>query len=89
MYRRRLVDEKCEKIAKSRTFRAENEHLYRYRSSCTGTPCAKMGSGQPVPVQVEPVPVHPSSEQPIPVQVKAVPVQVKAVPVQVVPAALF
>ena len=70
------------KIAKSRTSRAENEHLYRYRSSCTGTPCAKMGSGQPVPVQVEPVPVHPSSEQPIPVQVKVV-------PVQVVPAALF
>ena len=64
------------KIAKSRTSRAENEHLYRYRSSCTGTPYAKMGSGQPVPVQVEPVPVHPSSEQPIPVQVKAVPVQV-------------
>ena len=64
------------KIAKSRTSRAKNEHLYRYRSSCTGTPCAKMGSGQPVPVQVEPVPVHPSSEQPIPVQVKAVPVQV-------------
>ena len=31
---------------------------------------------QPVPVQVEPVPVHPSSEQPVPVQVKAVPVQV-------------
>ena len=58
-----------EKIAKSRTSRAENEHLYQYRSSCTGTPCAKMGSGQPVPV-------HPSSEQPIPVQVKAVPVQV-------------
>ena len=54
-----------EKIAKSRTSR----HLYRYRSSCTGTPYAKMGSGQPVPV-------HPSSEQPIPVQVKAVPVQV-------------
>ena len=66
-----------EKIAKSRTSRAENEHLYQYRSSCTGTPYAKMGSGQPVPVQV-----HPSSEQPIPVQVKAV-------PVQVVPAALF
>ena len=62
------------KIAKSQTSRAENEHLYRYRSSCTGTPCAKMGSGQPVRVQVEPVPVHPSSEQPIPVQVKAVPV---------------
>ena len=57
------------KIEKSRTSRAENEHLYRYRSSCTGTPCAKMGSGQPVPV-------HPSSEQPIPAQVKAVLVQV-------------
>ena len=41
-----------------------------------------MGSGEPVPVQVEPVPVHPSSEQPILVQVKAV-------PVQVVPAAPF
>ena len=54
----------------------KNEHMYRYRSSCTDTPCAKMGSGQPVPVQVEPVPVHPSSEQPVPVQVKAVPVQV-------------
>ena len=70
-----------EKIAKSRTSRAQNEHLYRYRSSCTGTPCAKMGSGQPVPV-------HPSSEQPVLVQVQDVPVQVKAVPVQVVPAAL-
>ena len=35
-----------------------------------------MGSGQPVPVQVEPIPVHPSIEQPIPVQVKALPVQV-------------
>ena len=77
-----MVDEKCEKISKSRTSRAENEHLYWYRSCCTGTPCAKMGSGQhvpvqvDVPVQVQPVPVHPSSEQPIPVQVKAVPVQV-------------
>ena len=60
----------------------KNERLYRYRSSCTGTPCAKMGSGQPVPIQVEPVLVHPSSEQPVPVQVKVV-------PVQVVPAALF
>ena len=58
-----------EKIAKSQTSRAENEHLYRYRSSCTGTPCAKMGSGQPVPV-------HPSNEQPVLVQVKAVPIQV-------------
>ena len=64
------------KIAKSRTSQAENEHLYRYRSRCIGTPCAKMGSGQPVPVQVEPLLVHPSSEQPISVQVKAVPVQV-------------
>ena len=64
------------KIAKSRTSRAENEHLYRYQSRCTGTPCAKMGSGQLVPVQVEPVPVHPSSEQPVPVEVKAVPVLV-------------
>ena len=35
-----------------------------------------MGSGQPVPVQVEPVLVHPSSEQPVPIQVKAVSVQV-------------
>ena len=77
------------KIAKSRTSRTENEHLYRYRSSSTGTPCTKMGSVQSVPVQVEPVPVHPSCEQPVPVQVKVVPVQVKAVPVQVVPAALF
>ena len=77
MYWRRLVNEKCgKKIAKSRTSRAENERLYRYRSSCTGTPCAKMGSVQPIPVQVEPVPVHPSSEQPVPIQVKAVPVQV-------------
>ena len=57
------------------TSRAENEHLYQYSSSCTGTPCAKMGSGQPVPV-------HPSSEQPILVQVKAI-------SVQVVPAAPF
>ena len=78
-----------EKISKSRTSRAENEHLYQYRSSRTGTPCAKMGSVQPVPVQVkpvpvqvEPVPVHPSSEQ-------HVPVQVKVVPIQVVPVALF
>ena len=57
-------------------FRVANEHLYRYRSSCTGTHGEKRGSGQPVPVQVEPVPVHPSSEQPIPVQVEPVPVQV-------------
>ena len=57
-------------------FRAENEHLYRYRSSCTGTHGEKRSSGQPVPVQVEPVPVHLSSEQPIPVQVEPVPVQV-------------
>ena len=63
-------------FAKSRTSRAENEHLYRYKSRCIGTPCAKMGSVQPVSVHVEPVPVHPNSEQPIPVQVKAVPVQV-------------
>ena len=65
-------------------FRAENEHLYRYRSSCTGTHGEKKGNGQPVPVhpsggqpvpvQVEPVPVHPISEQPIPVQVELVPV---------------
>ena len=65
-----------EKIAKSRTSQAENKHLYRYRSSYTGTPCEKMGSGQLVSVQVEPIPVHPISEQPIPVQVKDVPVQV-------------
>ena len=64
------------KIAKSRTSRTENEHLYWYRSRCTGTPCKKMGSVQPVPVQVEPVPVHPNCEQPVPVQVKAVPIQV-------------
>ena len=63
-------------FSKSRTSRAENEHLYRYRSSCTGTPCAKMGSVQPVPVQVEPIPVHLSSEQPVPVQVMAILVQV-------------
>ena len=63
------------KNAKSRTLPSRNEHLYRYRSSCTGTPCAKMGSGQHVPVL-------PSSEQPIPVQVKAVPV--KVVPVATV-----
>ena len=62
--------------------RAENEHLYRYRSSCIGTHGKKRGSVQPVPVQVEPVPVHPISEKPVQVQVKAV-------PVQVVPAALF
>ena len=66
------MDEKYVKMQKSQTSRAENEHLYRYRSSCTGTPCAKMGNGQPVPVQVEPVLVHPSNEQPIPVQVKTV-----------------
>ena len=76
------MDEKCVKMQNPEHSRAENKHLYRYRSSCTSTHGAKMGSGQPVPVQVEPVLVHPSSEQPIPVQVKAV-------PVQVVPAALF
>ena len=70
------------KFAKSRTSRVKNEHLYRYRSSCTGTPCAKMGSEHTVLVQVEPVPVHRNSKQPVPVHVKAV-------PVQVVPAALF
>ena len=65
------------------------EHPEQKTSTCTGTDQAvpvhlvqKMGSGQPVPVQVEPVPVHPSNEQPIPIQVKAV-------PVQVVPTALF
>ena len=76
------MDEKCVKMQNPTHSRPKNEHLYRYRSSCTGTPCAKMDSGQPVPVQVESVPVHPSSEQ-------HVPVQVKAVPVQVVPTALF
>ena len=70
------MDEKCVKMQNPKHSRAKNEHLYRYRSSCTGTHGAKMGSGQPVPVGVELVPVHPSSEQPIPVQVKAVPVQV-------------
>ena len=52
-------------------------------STCTGTGQAvpvhlvqKKGSGQPISVQVAPVPVHPNNEQPIPVQVKAVPVQV-------------
>ena len=78
-------------------FRVENEHLYLYKSSCIGTHGEKRGSGQPVPVQVEPVPVHPSSGQPIPLQVEPVPVhpsnvqpipvQVEPVPVQVVPAA--
>ena len=78
-------------------FRAENEHLYRYGSSCTGTHGEKRGSGQPVPVQVEPVPVRPSSGQPVPVQVEPapvhpsseqpIPVQVEPVSVQVVPAA--
>ena len=58
------------------------EHPELKTSTCTGTPCEKMGGGQHVPVQVQPVPVHPSSEQPEPVQVKAV-------PVQVVPAALY
>ena len=78
-------------------FQAENEHLYWYRSSYTGTHGEKRDSGQPVPVQVEPVPVHPSSGQPVPVQVEPVlvhpsseqpiPVQVEPVPVQVVLAA--
>ena len=44
-------------------------------STCTGTHGAKRGSGQPVPVKVVPVLVHPSSEQPVLVQVKAVPVR--------------
>ena len=39
-------------------FRAENEHMYRYMSSCTGTHVGKRGSGQHVPVHVEHVPVH-------------------------------
>ena len=82
MYWRRLVDEKWVKMQNPEHFQAENEHLYRYRSSCTGTHGKKRGSVQPVLVQVELVPVHPSSEQPVPVQVKAV-------PVQVVPAAQF
>ena len=61
------MDEKYVKMQNPEHSRAENEHLYQYRSSCTGTHGAKMGSGQPVPV-------HPNSEQPVPVQVKAVPV---------------
>ena len=74
------------KNSKSRTFSDRKQHLYRYRSSCTGTHGEKGGSGQHVPVhpssgqhvpvQVEHVLVHPSSEQPIPVQVEPVPVQV-------------
>ena len=76
------MDEKCVKMQNPEHSRAENEHLYRYRSSCTGTHGVKMVSGQPIPVQVEPISVHPNSEQPVPVQVKAV-------PVQVVSAALF
>ena len=39
-------------------FRAENEHMYRYMSSCTDTHGEKRGSGQHVPVHVEHVPVH-------------------------------
>ena len=69
------MDEKWVKMQNPEHFRAENEHLYRYKSSCTGTHGKKRGS-------VQPVPVHPSSEQPIPVQVKAL-------PVQVVPTAMF
>ena len=84
-------------------FRAENEHMYWYRSSCIGTHDEKRGSGQPVPLQVEPVPVHSSSGQSVPVQVEPVPVhqpvpvhpsgeqpipvQVEPVPIQVVLAA--
>ena len=80
------------KNEKSRHFRAENEHMYRYMSSCTGTHGGKRGSGQHVPihpyssqhvpVHVEHVPVHPSS-------VQHVPVHVEHVPVHVVPAAPF
>ena len=47
------------KNAKSRHFRVENEHMYRYMSSCTGTHGGKRGSGQHVPVHVEHVPVQP------------------------------
>ena len=67
MYWRILVDEKWVKMQNPEPFRAENEHLYRYMSSCTSTHGKKGGS-------VQPVPVHPSSEQPIPVQVKVVPI---------------
>ena len=85
------------KNAKSRTFSDRKQHLYRYRSSCTGTHGEKGGSGQHVPIQVEHVPVHPRSGQHVPVQVEHVPVhpsseqpipvQVEPVPVQVVLAA--
>ena len=86
-----------EKIVKSRTSRAENEYLYRYRSRCTGTHGEKRDRGQHVPVHVEHVPVHPSSGQHVPVHVQHVlvhpsseqpiPVQVEPIPIQVVPAA--
>ena len=76
------MDEKWGKMQNPEHFREENKHLYQYRSSCTGTHGKKRGSVQLVPVQVEHVPVHPSSEQPVPIQVKVV-------LVQVVPAALF
>ena len=87
------------KNAKSRTFSDRKQHLYRYRSSSTGTLGEKGGSGQHVPVQVEHVPVHPSSGQHVPVQVEHVPIhpsseqpiliQVELLHVQVVPTALF
>ena len=78
------------KNEKSRHFRAENEHMYRYMSSCTGTHGGKRGSGQHVPVHVEHVPVHPCSSQHVPVHVEHVPVHPSSdqhVPVHVVPAA--
>ena len=69
------------KNEKSRHYWAENEHMYRYMSSCTGTHGGKIGSCQHVPihvehipVHVEHVPVHPCSSQHVSVHVQHVPV---------------
>ena len=47
-----------------------------YTGTCTGLYRYTPSRSQPVPVQVQVVPVHPNRMQPIPVQVRGVPVQV-------------
>ena len=42
-------------------FRAENKHMHRYMSTCTGTHVGKRGSG----VHVEHVPVHVVAAAPV------------------------
>ena len=62
------------------TKRGKNSNSGQFPEGCTGTSTGlyryTLNRSQPIPVQVQVVPVHPNRMQPVPVQVKGVSVQV-------------